>query len=134
MRVAGPALAKLLRPRSLVTFAGAAALVSSCVVYTPDLLHDDAVSLGGRATPTASPGATGSPKTPVPTASSHGLPAPANTTPGALLQNDPRVQLERQKLAPEQLGALVEAPTGEWVVDSGYAEVSDAATSDSAAP
>lgn len=112
MRVAPSALTSTLRSRGFVVFGGAAALVSSCVVYTPDLLHDDAVSLGGRPGPTASPGS----------------PAPTPTL--------PRGQLERQGLAPEQLGAFVAADpeTVEWLFDGGKPEGPDAGSADAAAP
>jgi hypothetical protein len=113
MRVARPAWPKIARVRAFVYFALAAVLVSSCVVYTPDLLNEDnAVSLGGGSKPTPAPGAA------VPSASGARLPAAANPSPDPQLRNEPRAQLEREKLAPDLRGAIPDAATTDWFVAS----------------
>lgn len=57
------------RLRRLLAVSSVVAL-PSCVVYTPDLLNDDSVSIGGRSNPTASPAAKPSPSLPPLSASS----------------------------------------------------------------
>lgn len=52
-----------LRARRLLAALGVM-LVPSCIVYTPDLLSDDAVSIGGGSNPTASPSPRPSPALP----------------------------------------------------------------------
>src|SRR5690606_12644093 len=84
------------RARGKTLAVAIATLVCGCVVYTPDLLNDDAVSLGGG------PSASGT---------APAFAAPSATTGGV------RPVLER--VSPNHLGALVVSPTesepfGDW--------------------
>lgn len=96
---------------------GAATLASSCIVYTPDLLSDDAVSLGGGPSRTAS-----SPAPAVPSGSS----LPLGAVPTAAGTPSPAGPLQRHRFAPAQLGALV-VEQGTDAADAGALE-GDAAT------
>lgn len=83
---------RLVKARGTALVLLVAMLVGSCVVYTPDLLNDDAVSLGGGPTPNATTS-----------------PAPALAAPSAPLVGTKALITARAE--PNHLGALVAPPT-----------------------
>lgn len=97
-------------PRLLVALG--VMLVPSCIVYTPDLLNDDAVSIGGGSNPTASPAPRPSPA----------LPAASNSKPAPLDHWSPQfLAAPRVNPATDSVG-FAAAVTNEPIADADVAD------------